>query len=249
MIKIDNIPHFNNTFLSLVSKVCDNACIKIDKDKIYSITNSSDNTIVIFSTYKQNNPDTEAINLNIPDINRLIRILGCVREENIALHIDTNCIKYNSPTVRFKYHLLEDGIISVPAVSIDKIKKLDFKYTLKIDREAVLSLIKGSSLVVDVDKLYLYVEDGNVYAEITDKESSNTDSYTQKISDGYTFLGKSGTDTGFDQMSISFEILRIISGLRFNDIKIRINTDVNVLLFEVVIDNAKHNFICTTYVR
>ncbi len=50
-------------------------------------------------------------------------------------------------------------------------------------------------------------------------------------------------------MSISFEILRIISGLRFNDIKIRINTDVNVLLFEVVIDNVKHNFICTTYIR
>ena len=57
MIKIDNISHFNNTFLSLISKVCDNACIKVDSEKLYSITNSSDNTIVIFSTYKQINED------------------------------------------------------------------------------------------------------------------------------------------------------------------------------------------------
>ena len=248
MIKIDNISHFNNTFLSLISKVCDNACIKVDSEKLYSITNSSDNTIVIFSTYKQIN-ETDSLNLNIPDINRLIRILGCVRETGVSLDVDTNCIKYNSPNIRFKYHLLEDGIISVPSVSIDKIKKLDFKYTFKISRDDVLSLIKGSSLVADVDKLYFYVESGSVYAEITDKETSNTDSYTQKISEGYNMICKSGEDTGFDQMSISFEILRIISGLRFDNIKVRINTDVNVLLFEVIIENAKHNFICTTYVR
>ncbi|MBP01557.1 MAG: hypothetical protein CMM25_01935 [Rhodospirillaceae bacterium] len=246
MIKIDNINHFNNTFLSLVSKVCDNACIKVDNKQIYSVTNSSDNTIVIFSTYKQDN-EYKSLNLNVPDVNRLMRILSCVTDNDIKLDVDTNCIKYNSPDVRFKYHLLEDGIISVPAVSIDKIKQLDFKYSFNVDRESIMSLIKGSSLVADVDKLYFYHEEECVYAEITDKETSNTDSYTQKIADKWK--SKGDDDKGFDQMSISFEILRIISGLRFDTIKIRINTDVNVLLFEVVIDNVKHNFICTTYIR
>ena len=246
MIKIDNISHFNNTFLSLISKVCDNACIKVDSNKIYSITNSSDNTIVIFSTYKQDNK-CELLNLNVPDVNRLMRILSCINDRDVDLNIDTNCIKYSSSDVRFKYHLLEDGIISVPAVSIDKIKKLDFDFSFNVERDSIMSLIKGSSLVADVDKLYFYHEDGSVYAEITDKETSNTDSYTQKISDGWTSISKNSS--GFDQMSISFEILRIISGLRFDSIKIRINTDVNVLLFEVVIDNVKHNFICTTYIR
>ena len=181
--------------------------------------------------------------MNIPDLNRLSRTIGCIRDKDIDLEVDSNCIKYSSSNVRFKYHLLEDGIIAVPSVSIDKIKKLDFKYTFNLHKNDVLSLIKGSSLVTDVDKLYFYVEQGGVYAEITDKETSNTDSYTQKIADEYK-----GEDE-FDQMSISFEVLRIISSLQFDSIKVRVNTDVNVLLFEVEIENVKHNFICTTYVR
>lgn len=243
MIKINDINSFNNTFLSLTSKICDSACIKIDKEKIFCITCSGDNTIVIFSTYNQKNDIEQVINLNIPDLNRLSRTIGCIRDKDIDLEVDSNCIKYSSSNVRFKYHLLEDGIIAVPSVSIDKIKKLDFKYTFNLHKNDVLSLIKGSSLVTDVDKLYFYVEQGGVYAEITDKETSNTDSYTQKIADEYK-----GEDE-FDQMSISFEVLRIISSLQFDSIKVRVNTDVNVLLFEVEIENVKHNFICTTYVR
>lgn len=243
MIKIDNLTSFNHTFLSLICKVCDGACIKIDKDKIFSLTCSGDNTIVIFSTYKQPNDVENTLSLNIPDLNRLSRTLSCIRQDDVTLHVDSNCIKYKSPDVRFTYHLLEEGILAVPAVSIDKIKKLDFKYTFQVEKDSILSLIKGSSLVTDVDKLYFYVEDGSVYAEITDKETCNTDSYTQKIS---TQLSGPGS---FDQMSISFEILRIMSSLKFNNITIKVNTDVNVLLFEVEIENVKHNFICTTYVR
>lgn len=243
MIKINDLNTFNNTFLSLTSKICDSACIKIDQNKIFSLTCSGDNTIVIFSTYKQQNDVDGVLNLNIPDLNRLSRTLSCVKENDIRLEVDSNCIKYKSSNIRFKYHLLEDGIIAVPSVSIDKIKQLEFKYSFEVCKSDVLSLIKGSSLVTDVDKLYFYVEDGHVYAEITDKETSNTDAYTQKIADTY-----SGQDA-FDQMSISFEILRIISSLRFDQIKIKVNTDVNVLLFEVEIENVRHNFICTTYVR
>ena len=259
MIKIDNIHQFNNTFLSLISKVCDNVCLKIDSKKIYSITSSSDNTIVIFSTFMQENEidptepitgdrsvdssGSSCIRLNIPDISRLMRILGCISDTSITLDVDSNCIKYKTPSMRFKYHLLEDGIISVPAVSIRKIKQLDFKYSFNINKTDVLSLIKGSSLVADVDKLYFSVENAHVYAEITDKETSNTDSFAQKVAETYTGEGE------FEQMSINFEILRIISGLRFENIKVRVNTDVNVLMFETIIDTVKHNFICTTYVR
>jgi len=242
MIKIDNIKNFTTSFLSLISKTSESVCIKVDSNKIYSVTSSGDNTIVVFSTYKQQNDLQDNLKLNIPDINRLNRLLNCVNENNIELDHDSNCIKYKSKTVRFKYHLLEDGIITVPAVSIDKIKKLSFDYNFNISKSCVLSLIKGSSLMTDADKLYFYVQDNSVYAEITDKETQNTDSYTQLVCENF------GDET-FKQMSINFEILRILSSLRFENVCVRINTDVNVLLFEVEIENIKHNFICTTYVR
>jgi len=169
MIKIDNIKNFTTSFLSLISKTSESVCIKVDSNKIYSVTSSGDNTIVVFSTYKQQNDLQDNLKLNIPDINRLNRLLNCVNENNIELDHDSNCIKYKSKTVRFKYHLLEDGIITVPAVSIDKIKKLSFDYNFNISKSCVLSLIKGSSLMTDADKLYFYVQDNSVYAEITDK--------------------------------------------------------------------------------
>lgn len=244
-IAIDDVKQFNRTFLSLICKVCDNACVKVDSKKIFSITSSSDNTIVIFSTYAQSNDIDSSLKLNIPDITRFSRVINCINKDTGVFDIDSNCIKYNSKSVRFKYHLLEDGIISVPGVSLDKIKKLNFSYSFEISKQCVLSLIKGSSLVLDVDKLYFFIDDktGGVFAEITDREASNTDSYTQLVSPECT-----GTGT-FDQMSINFEIMRIISSLQFDNIRVKINTDVNVLIFEVEIGNTKHNFICTTYVR
>lgn len=242
MIKINNLKNFTSTFLSLISKTCESVCIKVDKDKIYSVTSSSDNTIVVFSTFKQSNELEQNLKLNIPDINRFTRLLSCVNETDIELSHDSNCLRYKSKNVRFKYHLLEDGIITVPAVSIDKIKKLSFEHVFEMKHEDITSLIKGSSLMTDADKLYFYVQDGDIYAEITDKETQNTDSYAQQVYQGFT-----GGE--FKQMSINFEILRMLSGLRFDHVTIRINTDVNVLLFEVDVSNIKHNFICTTYVR
>lgn len=242
-IEIDNLNQFTGSFLSLISKVCDNFCLKVSGDKLYSITSSSDNTIVVLSTFKQNNKNASSERLNIPDITRFLRVMSCINEPKAVLEHDSNCLKYKSPSVRFKYHLLEDGIINVPGISMEKIKNLTFNHSFYIDKSAVLSLIKGSSLVTDIDKLYFFIEDGDVHAEITDRETSNVDSYTQKISDSYNGDGE------FEQMVINFEILRMISSLRFDKIKIKVNTDVNVLIFEVEIDKTKHNFICTTYVR
>lgn len=242
MIKIDNIKHFTGSFLSLVSKTSESACLKIDNNKIYCVTSSGDNTIVVFSTYKQHNDAVDSLKLNIPDINRLNRLLSCIQDNDIQLDHDNNCLRYKSKNVRFKYHLLEDGIITTPAVSIEKIKKLSFNHTFDLSKTCILSLIKGSSLMTDADKLYFYVEDNCVYAEITDKETHNTDSYTQLVCEQFD-------DDDFNQMSINFEILRMLSSLRFDQVRVRINTDVNVLLFEVEIENIKHNFICTTYVR
>ena len=233
-IEIDNLNQFTGSFLSLISKVCDNFCLKVSGDKLYSITSSSDNTIVVLSTFKQDNKDISSGRLNIPDITRFLRVMSCINEPKAVLEHDSNCLKYK---------LLEDGIINVPGISMEKIKNLTFNHSFHIDKSAVLSLIKGSSLVTDIDKLYFFIEDGGVHAEITDRETSNVDSYTQKISDSYNGDGE------FEQMVINFEILRMISSLRFDKIKIKINTDVNVLIFEVEIDKTKHNFICTTYVR
>lgn len=240
MINIDNLHEFNTNFLSLVAKISDSITLKVMHDRVYSISSSNDNTIVVLSTFKQQNDETNV--LNIPDINRLARTLNCIPEDTIKLTCNDNNIQYKSNNIRFTYHMLEDGIITIPSISVEKIKQLSFSHKFVVTKQSILSLIKGSSLATDTDKLYLSVENTGVYAELTDKETANVDSYTQLISEDIT-------GGAFDTLAINFEIFRMISSLRFDNLTIKVNTDVNVLMFEVEIANTKHNFICTTYIR
>lgn len=243
MIQINNISRFNNDFLGLLSKINDSICLKVDADKMFAITASNDNTIVVYSCYKQQQSNiTDRLTLNIPDISRLTRIFSCLSTDSVSINVDSNCLSYQSPETRFKYYLLEDGILSTPAVSIDKIKKLSFDSSFNIAKDDVLKVIKGSSLTSQVDKLYFFTEQNKVFAEVTDKEIANTDSYTQLISNKLT-------GNSFDPLSINFEIFRMISSLKFTNVNVRVNTDVKVLLFEVDIEDTKHNFICSTYVK
>lgn len=243
MIQINNISRFNNDFLGLLSKINDSICLKVDSDKMFAVTASNDNTIVVYSRYKQQQTNiTDRLTLNIPDISRLTRIFSCLSTDNVSIDVDSNCLSYKSPETRFKYYLLEDGILSTPAVSIDKIKKLSFDSSFNIARDDVLKVIKGSSLTSQVDKLYFFTESNKVFAEVTDKEIANTDSYTQLISGSLT-------GNSFDPLSINFEIFRMISSLKFTNVNVKVNTDVKVLLFEVDIEDTKHNFICSTYVK
>jgi len=243
MIQINNISRFNNDFLGLLSKINDSICLKVDSDKMFAVTASNDNTIVVYSRYKQQQADiTDRLTLNIPDISRLTRIFSCLSTDNVSINVDSNCLSYKSTETRFKYYLLEDGILSSPAVSIDKIKKLSFDSSFNIAKDDVLKVIKGSSLTSQVDKLYFFTESNKVFAEVTDKEIANTDSYTQLISN--TLTGNS-----FDPLSINFEIFRMISSLKFTNVSVKVNTDVKVLLFEVDIEDTKHNFICSTYIK
>ena len=190
MIKIDNIKHFTSSFLSLISKTSESVCLKVNQDKIYSVTSSGDNTIVVFSTYKQKNDLQHDLKLNVPDINRLNRLFCCVNDSSAQIEHDSNCLKYKSKSVRFTYHLLEDGIITVPAVSIDKIKKLSFDHVFEVSKSDVLSLIKGSSLMTDADKLYFYVQDGGVHIKlclIFSISTSNNNTFTSVLIRTRTF--------------------------------------------------------------
>jgi len=246
-INIADRKSFISRFLSPVNKLSDNITLKVKSNKITSITSSPDNTCIVYSVYNQPNKEVDdVINLNIPDVSRFIKVLTCIGSDEVDLHYGDNNLQYKSDSVKFTYHLLEDGIISVPAISIEKVKQLQFDLDFDIPRSEIISLIKGSTFTTESNKIYFYTKDDSVYCELTDKERQNVDSFSIKVAD--TFKSESGVDM-FKPLAMNFEILRAISAIQFVDLKVHVNIDKNVFLFDIDLDNININIIASGYIQ
>ena len=237
IVKIANKNDFVEKFLSPIGKINENAVIKVSEDKITSLITTNDETLILYVVYKHAEEKTIACNLNIPDINRLIKVFSCVDAENMDIIFDKNKLKYSSNNINFKYHLLEDGIISTPSISFDKIKKLNFTTSFKIKSHDLSSLIKASTFTVDTDKLYISTKTDSIVCELTDRQKHNIDSFSRVLADAYT------GDQITEPLPINFEIFRLMSSLRFEECTVNIDVAKKVLLFTVVSNNYTLNFV------
>jgi len=235
VLKIKN-NDFLNSFLTPLSKVTDSAIININKGKISSLVSASDNTIIVSAIYNDNSIDASKT-LNIPDLKKFCRVLSCIDTNEYELDISSNFIGYTSKSMRFKYHLYDEGIITSPKVNIEKVKSLEFDGNFTLASSSIINLIKGSSICTDSNKLYLSVKDKDVLGEITDKVRANVDSYGINISNNYE-----GVQFAVP-IPLNFEIFRIISSMRFKDINARLVSKMGVLTFDLNLDNTEFKFI------
>ena len=227
---------FVNNFLSPLSRVVDSAVINIDKGKITTLIATSDNTIIVSSTFNDTNIDIKKT-LNIPDLKKLNRVISCIEPSAFELDVSSNFIGYTSNTIRFKYHLYDDNIISSPKVNIDKINALEFDGKFTLLQNTILSLIKGSTITTESNKIYLSVKNGSVFGELTDKTRPNIDSYGIEISNNYD-----GTQFAVP-IPLNFEIFRIISSMKFKDIQFNLITKMGVGVLDLNQENTSFKFI------
>ena len=234
-----------DNFLNPVSKVTDKCIINLSEDLIYTLTNNSDETIILYSVYKSTNPlpNKEVHKLNVPDVKRLCRVFDCINEDVVEFDINSNNIEYTSDDVKFTYHLLEDGIIQNGLVSTDKIKSLAFDCSFNLKETKLAELLKGSSFASGSNKIYFSTRDKKVFAELTDKNIQNVDSISYLVSDSYT-----GADL-VDILPMNLEIIRTFSGLKFKDIVVKINTKLKVLMFEINNSNCTMKYIVSALVK
>jgi len=224
------------SFLIPISKVTDSVVLQITAKQIVALISTTDNTIIVNATYKDENINISQT-LNVPDLKKLCRILECIDTNTFDLDISTNSISYSSNAVRFKYHLYDDNIISIPKINLAKLEKLEFDGTFNLTHASLISLIRGSSIATDTNKIYISVKGNELFGDLTDKSRANTDSYGLKISDDYA-------GTSFNtHIPLNFEIFRIISSIKFDNIKGKIVTSMGVITFNIATDKTQITFI------
>jgi len=236
-ITIRDRDDFINSFLTPLSRIADSAVLKVSEEAISVIITNADNTLAVYSQNK-NVSCSGNKNLNIPDLKKLCRVLSCIDEKECTLDISGNNINFESDSVRFKYHLYEDNIIKTPKqISFDKLKEMPFDGNFTITQPVINSLIKGSTIATDTNKLYLSVKGNSVYGELTDKTRANTDSYGIKISENYK-----GEQTA-TSLPLNFELFRIISSTKFKDISVRMASKRGLLIFSTQTETTDIKFI------
>jgi hypothetical protein len=220
-----NNQQFKRGFLEQICKISDSAVIKIESGYINCICSSPDNSIILYSRLKIKTEEIiSPVTLNVGDIKKLIRAFDCVDSEDLTFTVKNNNINYSDTNVQFKYHLLEDGIITQPKINVQKLEELDFNCSFTLTDKALTELLKGSTFSSDSNKVYLSSVGKSLKGNLTDKTKFNIDNFELNISND--FEGQELKD-----LCLNFEVFRTLSASKFNTLKCKISSKLGVILF------------------
>ena len=165
--------------------------------------------------------------------------------DDIDLALDNNSLSYTSDvnTTSFKYHLLDDGILEEPSVKIEKIYDMGFDFECDIEKDIFKIVLKGSSFADKTNKIYLYTKDNSFYGLLTDESLQNVDTVEFELSDTYV-----GADIN-TKIPLNLQIYRVISTLQFDKIKIKINIQKGIVMFEIKDDDFLLQYLVTALVK
>lgn len=232
---------FVSSFLSPLSKINDSCVITVSEEGFSAIVSTSDSSVILSSQYKVELDIDKPMDLNIADLKKVLKAFDCIGSNSFTLNIDTNNICYNGTEIRFKYHLLEDGIITKPKINLQKLGSLEFPVIFPIQYKSLLELLRGSTFATESNKLYIYTENNKVFGDLTDKARHNVDSMSIPLSEYH--------GTSFPGLCLNFEIIRIISGVKVKQLECKINPKLGVVLFQAT-DNIVHTqYIASTLVK
>ena len=239
-----NIPDkklFINGFLAPLSKLNDSCVISVTETGFSSVVCTSDASIILHSSYDIGTNLKEELRLNIADIKKVIKAFECIASDNFTIAIDKNNINYAGDEIKFKYHLLEDGIITPPEVNVSKLASLEFPVSFNIQYKSLLELLRGSTFATESNKLYIYSKDGKIHGDLTDRARHNVDSISLPLGDysGVELL----------PLCLNFEVIRIISSVRVKQLECKINPKIGVILFQIMDGSVKTRYIASSLVK
>jgi len=225
-------------FLTPISKITEKCILTAQQNHISALTNVDDGSIILYAKYITSTqlPEGTVLQLNVPDVKKLGRMLECIDTDTIEIDSNSNNLAYESNTLKFKYHLLEEGVMQKAVISVDKITKLTFDTSFTLTNAKLDGILKASSFTTQSNKLYFYTKDNKMYGELTDRTMQNIDSVDFSIADSFT-----GTEIK-QVIPINLDTLRMLNGTQ-TDILVKINTQIKVLMFEINNNNVMLKYI------
>lgn len=117
-------------FLESLSKLSDSAILNIKDGGISALATNLDASLFLWNTMPVEFDDETV--LNIPSLSKLKSALAlCGSSDSIELTLNRNNLEYRGNSIKFKYHLYEEGVIMKSKTSLEKLQSL--KYDVETD--------------------------------------------------------------------------------------------------------------------
>jgi hypothetical protein len=215
-------------FFSPISRLTDKCSLIIGKNIISSLSTTEDKNPILYATFNcvTDVPEGEEKTICIPDIKKLIVAFNCLPDDTVDMEITSNSIDCIQSGIKFKYHLLEETTLPKEIVSRKKIDSLVFDSSFVLSKESLMTILRGCTFNPNTEKIYFYIKDDKVFADINDKEIPNTDNIMFFISDSYT------GEAIKTPLPIKIDYIKGFMGLK-SDISVSVNTKLKYLLFSV----------------
>lgn len=166
-------------FLSSLSKLSDSAILNIKDGGISALSTNLDASLFLWNTMPVDFDDD--VVLNIPSLSKLKSALALTGEVgDIELTLNRNNLEYRGDSIKFKYHLYEDGILAKSKTSLQKLKSLKYDVETEFSEKFLKSFLKASSSFSKINKLHIYTEDDHLIWSLQDSTISNSDVLTLK---------------------------------------------------------------------
>lgn len=236
-LKVQNRPEFLK-FLDAISKINESAIVNVQEGNpglLSCLVSSTDTTLILSAELDSISTNFSGAN-NIPDIKKLVRVIDSINSKDINIEVNSNNYEYKGNSIRFKYHLYEDGLLAKPTINIEKIKNFKYDISFSITKEVLQSIIKGSTFATETNKVYLYTDEGMLKAELTDRARHNTDALCLD-------LGK--VDFDLTPIPLNLDNIKLLSVLD-QVINVGINTDYGVCVFDIQANGIKLKYIITS---
>lgn len=139
---------------------------------IHALASSEDNSMYAHAFLRG---DFEQKNLNLPSLKKLSKALDMISSDDIRMKLNGNHLEYKDKQIKFKYHLHEEGVITRPKLSLEKICNFEYNIEFDLDFDFLSNIIQKSS-ITNTTKLYISTENDHLVWKIGDETVPNSDS-------------------------------------------------------------------------
>lgn len=219
-------------FLKPVNRATDSCVLKTTGNKLYSICTSEDKSVILYATCELPLEIKDEIKLNLISVKKFLNGLDCLGDNgSFSMFLNKNHIRCqmendsDSDNTFFKYHLVDDGIITESTVNVETISKLNFQTEFEISTQKLKQIMSAYTFVTDVQKIYFYSKDNKIHVDIDDKTMSNVDNMSFMVSDT-----KVGEDI-VHPIPIKIEVFKSLISSKL-PVKVKINNEYKVLVFQ-----------------
>jgi hypothetical protein len=178
--------------LKPINRATESCVLKTDENTLYTVCSSQDRSVILYASCDLP-VKIEPIKLNLISIKKFLNGLNCLGDDGeFSMILNKNYIRCQSKSDSdsdnsyFKYHLVDDGIISESTVNKNYFSKLKFETEFEIPISKIKQIASAYTFTTDVNKIYFYTKNDMIYADVDDKTLQNIDNISFSVSEKYT---------------------------------------------------------------